>query len=300
MTQCTSSGYQSSWLVEGGDSPRTIDTNSERWDFNSDSLRKSERLIIADGITGSRSMETSRRRRGPYSVAGSLVCDPSFAFFDAWLPRILGADESTDTFAVDEELPAWDVMSDRVGEIVRYNDCKVDKARLRFAPDKLTLTLECLGMEAIETGLSLPTVAFPTGIEYTPLGFMDCVFNIASGDRQITEGELLVDNGLTPHKFSGLDYAGCLREGQRLVTLTETSTSSAADWAALYGIAATTITITLAYLNMGGVITLSNCMAPIETPVVEGKGEIPMPLIWQAMGNTTTKEISWTNDPVNT
>lgn len=296
---CTSSGYNAQWLVQGGSSPRTINSSSERWDFNKDSVRKAERLIIADGITGTRSPEVARRRHGPYTVGGSLEVDPSLEFLDKWLPRILGGAEASDTFLVAEELPAFDLMSDRVGKVVRYNDCKVDKARLKFSPDKLVLTLDILGLAAIETGLTFPSgTAIGTASKDTPLAFMDCSFNIAAGARNITEGELLIDNGLTPHIFAGAAYTSCLREGERLVTLTETGTSAAADWTALYGIEATTITITIAYLTMGSVITLNNALAPQETPVVEGKQEIPLSFTWQMAAAGATKEIVWTNDPV--
>jgi len=301
MTQCTASGYQGRWAVQGGSSLRTIDANSERWDFNKDGIKKLERVIYGNGITGTRSKQTSRRRRGPYSVGGALEIDPSFAFFDAWLPRILGADESSDTFAVAEELPAWDIMSDRVGNIVRYNDCKVDKARLKFSPDSLVLTLDVLGLAAVETGLSYPAITnVPTTISYTPLAFLDCTFSIASANRNITDGELIIDNAITPHIFAGSSASSCLREGERLVTLTEKNTSASADWSALYGINPTTIAITIAYLNMSAVITLNNCMAPIETPTVDGKQEILMGLTWTAHASGSTKEIVVTNDPVNT
>lgn len=298
------SGYQARWAVKGGASPRDMSAGSERWPFISDGVRKSKELLLGEGITGSRSHHTSQTRTGAYKVGGPLVCNPSYAFYDVWLPRILGGAETTDTFPVAETLPEWDMMSDRVAKIVRYNDCKVGKATLRFAPGLLQLTLDIVGKTAVETGNTFPTVALGVAAADTQLAYHESTFSLAAlttGVSIVREGIITVDNMPDELPAAGSDHTETVREGGRLVTLTLTNGMTVTEWDQLYGTETPwTATVTSAYQNMSNVAILRNLQAPRETPIIGGKGEVTLGLTFTAHEDNTNKELTWTNDPVNT
>lgn len=297
MTQCTSSGYEAKWAFEAAGG--TFDASSERWPFLSDSMAKIERQIITEGITGSRAYDTANRRRGPYSVAGTLECNPSWIFWASWLPRILGAAAVGTTFDVANELPAWDMVSSRVNRVVKYEDCKVDKATIRFAPDLVTCSLDCMGLVATETagGISFPAASLPTGASAIPQAFLDCTMTIGGEAVNLVGGELLIDNMLQPLVFAGAANTSCLREGPRMVKFTSQHTSSENDWEEMYDLASpATIVLTVGYGNLSTTFTLRECFASNRTPTVDGKDEIKMGFEWIAMASGSTTEITVVND----
>lgn len=296
------SGYQARWVVKGGASPRDMSAGSERWPFISDSGRRTKELLLGEGITGSRSHHISQTRAGAYKVGGALVCNPSYAFFDAWLPRILGGVESTDTFPVAETLPEWDIMNDRVAKIVRYNDCKVGKFTLRYAPGLLQGTIDYVGKTAVETGNTFPTVALGVAAADTQLTYHESTFSLAAlttGQSIVREGIITVDNMPDELPAAGMDHTETVREGGRVVTLTLTNGMTVTEWDQLYGTETPwTATVTNAYGLMSNVWTLRNLQAPRETPIINGKGEVTLGLTFTAHEDNTNKELTVVNDPV--
>lgn len=297
------SGYKARWAVKGGSAPRNMASGSERWAFKRDTVRRTKELLVSDAIYGSRSVRVEGTRGGVYRAAGQLAIDPSFAFLDAWLPRILGATESADTFHVADSLQEWDMMSDRGAQVVRYNDMKVAKATLTFKPGLLDLALDVMGLVAVETGNSFPSLSLGTTDAYQHLTFHESVFSLeptSSGDGAVREGIVTIDNMCEELFGAGESGPESIREGGRLVQLTLTNGINASDWSELYGTETPwDATITMALQSMSSVITLRNLQAPRETPVIDGKGEVTLGLTFQAFSEASNNEISWTNDPVN-
>lgn len=305
MPGVSSSGYKGRWAVKGGASPRDLSAGAERWTFNEDNVRRNKKLYVGEAITGSRTKNITNTRAGDYTVGGSLVLNPSYAFFDAWLPRILGNAESpTDTFTVADVLPEWDMMSDRDAKIVRYNDNKVSKATLRFAPGLLQLTLDVVGKTAVETGNAFPALSLGSTVDYTKLAFFESTFSLAAlstGQSIVREGIITVDNMIEELPAAGLDHTESAREQDRHTTLTLTNGMTVNEWDQLYGTETPwTATVTSAYQNMSNTAILYNLMSPRETPIIGGKGEVKLGLTFTAHGDATNPDIKWINDPVNT
>ena len=300
----TVSAFQGRIAVEPAASPHTFDSNSERWKFNRCTVRRTKELLTSPGITGNRSLPVDRSRMGVYRVEGDLEINPSYQFLDLWLPRICGADESSDTFEVADTLQPWGIRIDDVAKIVQYDDMLVNRAELRFAPGLLTLTLNVMGLAATETGLTFPAATFGTGDAYTMLAFHDAVFSLeptSSGEGIVREGILTVDNLIEPMAAAGSASTQSLRPAGRNVTLTLTNGLTADDWDELYGTETPwDATITSTYENMTNVATVRNLMSPKETPVLNAKGdEVVLGLTFTAHSDASNSELTWTNDPNN-
>jgi hypothetical protein len=62
---------------------------------------------------------------------------PTPVELDAWLPRILGASESADSFLLAETVPEFGMLFDRGAERFVYTGCKVSRAVFSGAPGQL-------------------------------------------------------------------------------------------------------------------------------------------------------------------
>src|SRR5688572_9315496 len=100
-------GSLSALYVEPGASTHTFDSSSERYEFLYETLQKRPRIVGGNGIRGTRAQSVERTRLGAYPVGGRIAMNVSPADLDLWLPRILGATESSDTFATAESLPSF-------------------------------------------------------------------------------------------------------------------------------------------------------------------------------------------------
>lgn len=279
------SGYKARFAVKGGSAPRDMSSGSVFWPCVSDGIKKNGTILRPAGITGSRSQRQELIRDGAYAPGGPVVLEPSFAFWDEWLPRILGAAENSDEFLVADTLPEFDWMSDRVGRVVRYNDCKVNRMELRFAPGLLQCTLDIMGLTAVETGNTFPTVVHGVTDSYAPQAFHHAVITIEGEARSVREGTLIIDNQLDPRPSAGSQGWECLREGERIVTLQTTMPGTADNWDECYAVAAEDAANATIAITRGGLVTtftLYNLTAPEDTPIVNGKDELVMGLQYQA------------------
>src|SRR5688572_4980982 len=79
-----------------------IGSYTEAYEFVSESLQKQAAILDTAGIRGTRSHVSERTRAGTYRVQGTINFHPTPAMLDLLLPRILGANEATDVFALAE------------------------------------------------------------------------------------------------------------------------------------------------------------------------------------------------------
>src|SRR5262249_19995640 len=105
-----------------------IGSYTEAIEFVAESLQKRLTILATAGIRGTRSHPAERPRDGTYSVGGALRFHATPALLDLLLPRILGAAESSDLFALAETLPEFDVLVDRVAKRFVYGACKAQRA----------------------------------------------------------------------------------------------------------------------------------------------------------------------------
>src|SRR5688572_14091518 len=124
-----SSQYVNRWSFEDGATP-TFDSSSDTWDFNPGSdIVKSQPILNAQGLAGTRVKDVSRTRFGPYTVGGTLTIEPSPAFFGAWLPRVMGGGTAT-TPTLEDALLEFGVMADRGADVYKYLGCVVNRMTL--------------------------------------------------------------------------------------------------------------------------------------------------------------------------
>ena len=294
-------GHQSKLAL---DAALPFDTSSEPYEFISENLQLSVPQIASEGIRGTRSRHGERVVRGQKTVSGSIVLEPTQTELDLLLPRILGANESTDVFAVAETVQEFYVMVDRVGKVFRYGPCKVGSAVFSgSAGQKVQLVLNIVGQgdETIANAGTFPSLTIDTDV---PLIFHQGVLTLHSTAILFDQFTLTIENGVEA-RFENSQTAVALVETDRVVTL-ETSVpytaDSGSDGVTVYGndVAGTVASGSLVFTPASGrTVTFSmNSLRPTtRSPNVPGRNqEIRLPLSYQAMKTSTTAEISVTND----
>jgi hypothetical protein len=294
---CGWNGALATLYVEPGDSPHTFDTSSERWEFLSESLKASRTLINSNAISGTRSQRSDRTRTGPYTVAGAIDFECSPQWFDLWLPRILGAAEATDVFAVAETLPSFGVRIQRGGGVntSTYLDCKVNRGTIKGQSGGVCMaTVDIVG-KTTTGGLAVPAVAVGSTAAFTPYVFTDCVFNIDSTPFPISSFELTVDNVIASI-FNNSLSATCLRETDRIVSFRFNSPATDDFWDAVF--ADNNLELSLAMTNGSRSCTIDvvNLQPSIEDATVSGKTEVRWDISGIARATASVKEIIVTND----
>lgn len=293
-------GYKVRWAIEAaGDS---FDSSSVRFPVVRDTIGLDNEKLDGDGTTGTRSLYDVLTRDGNDKVAGQLEFQPTFNILDFMLPYILGANESTDTFAVADTLPDFDRVKDMSGKIVKHAGIKVAKAEFSFGPGLLKLVLDCIGKSETATGLSWASASLGVDtVKDRPYAFQDLTVTINSGTRKIRQGTLTIDNKCEAIYSSGSVTAEEIQPtASRVVTLASTHPSSSSEWDNLYsGADGNSATLVFAYSDGTNTatttITLRKLRAPKKTPVFESKGEMMYVPVWQARHDGTNPEITITN-----
>jgi hypothetical protein len=289
--------------VEPGDSPHTFDASSEIYDFNGETLQKRGTIMHVDTIRGTRSASKERSRPGPYFIAGALSMPVDVAAMDAWLPRILGATESTDSFALAETLPAFGMLADLIGNTHEFKDCVVARAVFtgeafngNSAPKPLNLELSIMGKsEAV--GTSFPAVTLSTAANTAPLMFEDGVISMQSGNRDVMKFSLVIDNMLQVRWTNSLAPT-CIYPAGRRVTFSCITPYTSSESSALYNQSSAGAAATLTFTNGNTSLAFSMpaLQVPSQTPVAVGRGEVVLQLEGVARKSGSTAELTVTND----
>ncbi len=278
-----------------------FDASSEPYEFVAETLRKRQTMLDTAGIRGTRSRHAARTRLGTYEVAGNITLHPDPASLDLLLPRILGAAEAADVFALAETLPHFGVMIDRVAKVFTYSGCKVNRAWFRSrAGGLLELELEIFGKtETVGNVGTFPALTLGTSAAYAPYVHSDAVLTLVGSTRVMTGVEIEIDNHLA-RRFSNSVSATDVSPQDRTITLRATTpyTSSEAD---LYGQSPAGVTAGVVYTNgnMSTAFTFGVAQFPDTSPVVNARGEITLPLAGVARMTGSTKELAVTHDSVN-
>jgi hypothetical protein len=272
-----------------------IGSYTEAIEFVSEDLQKRLTILDTAGLRGTRSHAAERTRDGTYSVGGSIRFHATPALLDLLLPRVLGAAESSDLFALAESLPEFDVLIDRVARRFIYGSCKVQRAIFRGrAGGLLELQLDLLGKTEAVSGTAFPSIAPPTDPPYV---FQDGTLTLSGTSRKMIEFALTVDNRLVA-RFTNSQTATDLSPTDRLVTL-DCRTPYTSDEIDLYGQnVGGAAAATLAFVNGGYSTTFSipKLQFPDTSPTVGGKGEITLRLQGAARKSGSTNELAITHD----
>jgi hypothetical protein len=272
-----------------------IGSYTESVEFVSETLQKRLTILETAGLRGTRSHPAERTRDGTYTVGGTLRFHATPALLDLLLPRILGADEASDLFAVAETLGEFDVLLDRVAKRFVYGGCKVGRAIFAGrAGGLLELALDLVGKTESTSATAFPAIAPPTDPPYV---FQDGTLTLLGSSRRMIEFALTIDNGLVP-RFTNSQSATDVFSTDRLVTL-ECRTPLSADEIDLYGQnVGGAGAATLAFVN-GGYSTsfaIPKLQFPDTSPTVGGKGEITLHLRGTARRSGSTNELAITHD----
>lgn len=284
-----------------------VDGSSVPIEVVSTSLNAGHTLIESEGIRGTRSRTKERVRRGLINIGGSIVLHPSPTELDALLPVILGASESTDVFALAETVPEFDFMIDTGAKVYDFSDLKVNSATFRSTPGQpLEVEIDMLGKTVTEGNAgSFPSLTFDLDTQYV---FSDSVFTYdtssSGADYEILDFELTIDN-LLEARFGNSTTATSIDSTDRRVTLAVTTPWTSSDGegsasTALYSVASVDGadgSLVLTNGNQSLDFAFANMkLAPAETPIVDGRGEITKAITYNIYKSATTNELIVTHD----
>jgi Phage tail tube protein len=277
----------------------------EQYEFKSESLTTQRALVRNPGIRGNRSQVIERMRQGTATPSGSIVFEPTLPELRKFVPRILGAAESSQSgyysYAISDSLPYFWTSIWRVAGLYTYSNCVVDSAVFKSSsgsPLELTLNIEALA-EAVanpgtfQTGLSIDATA--------PMVHMDSTLTLNGAAVQCMEVELTIDNMLKKDRFVNSLTRTDLPPQGRVVTLKATVPYTS-DTIALYDTGMTGVTADLIW-SVGGAgdgstgtdlhFLLQNVIFPAnKSPHVPGHDEITLTLSGQVYMTGGNNEIS--------
>jgi hypothetical protein len=180
------------------DAALPFDTSSEAFEFVSESIQMQIEQIPSEGIRGTRSRRGERMQQGLKRIGGTISLNPSQAELDKLLPRILGADESTDVFAVADTLPQFYVMVDRKTKVFRYGPCRVGSANFSGSTgQKILLAMDIVaeGDEVITDAGTFPSISIDTE---NCIVFHQGVLTLRGTSTEMDQFGLRIDNVITP------------------------------------------------------------------------------------------------------
>lgn len=276
-----------------------------RFEVVSSSVKKQGEVLESMGVLGTRTKREDRTRAGLIRVGGQLSFDISPRMLDFFLPFILGAAESTDTFAVADSLTGFDMQEDAFASggtaAFLYGELYVNRFSMRFAPGMLRVTLDVVG-KTFTSGQTFTTAVLgSTATQDAPYTFYDTAsgFTIrnGSGTQEIEEGELIIDNALDV-KFRNSQTASSIRATDRTVSLVTNLPLTTTTLSTYFGDkTAADATIVITNGTETTTFTLYNLKNPDESPELGGKGEVPLILRSAARGDASDPDILVTVAP---
>jgi len=296
---CGADNLQAKMAIKDGTGAVDFASGATALEFTSESVKSTGSLLRSEGIRGTRAVEVSQSRRGAYTVAGSVNFDASPTAILEWGRRALGAN-SSGVLTPAESLPTFSLLIDKVSGIHRFQDCKVGKLTLSAGgPGIVTGVAEIVGRGHTGTGLTFPSLTLGSDAIDAPLVFSDLVAELAAATYEFGSFSLVIDNTIQTITRNAL-YAGCNREGRRVITLaanvpSNSSTFAALDEPTLAGIAAE-LSLTSTLAAVGVTIELPACQKARDLPVVNGPGEQTWDVSLQAVKDGSTDEITITVD----
>lgn len=278
----------------GAASPAT-----EEYDFLSCGVAKEGSHVPSPAMRGTRSRIDTTVNDGTYRVGGPLVLEPRPDDLDNWLPRILGAVEAADVFALAETVPEFYLIVDKVADVYEYSGCKILRASFRSAAgDNLQMALDTEGKDQTAKGSgNFPDIAASLSV-LQPYIHHQAVLKLPSTSVEVDNIEIIIDNVLKLNRFNNSQTRTGLPEGDRIVSLScdnpFTSDETAYYDMLLAGIDLGTVKYTAGSYSLE--FKFGNLKAPARGPEVTGREvEIPLRLEFTAYKKGTDDEVKVTN-----
>ena len=280
---------QLGWAASG-----TADT---RFEFISESLRKTGSFHYSNGIQGSREYDGGRVVAGVNRVAGTIVMQPNPVELDALLPFILGADESTDVFDLADALQLRDIAIDRVTKVFTYAYCVCARAVFSVTSGgPLQLSMDIIGRtESVGNAGTFPSLSI--GVLTGPY-MMHNNTTATVGGSSITfrDLEITIDNMVDDSRY--LNSQNIVSSVAQDRNITIALTAPYGDSSSFYSLSSAGVASVFTFTNAGASITFTfgKIHYPVESPIVEGKSEIWLPLSGRACKTGSTPSLRVTND----
>ncbi len=278
----------------------TFDSSSKRLEFVPPlTVGATTPIVESQGIRGTRSRFGERIVQGQISVGGDINLEPTPDELDYLLPLILGANESTDVFALDDTLQTFWVLIDHVAKNHRYAGCYVSKAVFDFTANQLMkLTLSIMGKT--ETELNAGTFTAGTISALQAYILHQLAVTIHGSAREVERMVVTVDNAPVA-KFWNTQTVSTITAADRIVTVATTvpynttnadiyTLQKAGTWANGSAVATNgnrSLTFTLNSLRALDLRT---------SEIAQRNDALGLPLTFQAFQTTTTKELVVNND----
>jgi hypothetical protein len=304
---CAAFGSKSKLLVQGGDTPRTFDADSERYAFLTETLTKDQPFQGRRRLTGSLEEFDASFRPHSYMVAGAVILQMSPADLDNWLPRILGAAGSSGVYAPGEDFASFDILIDRENGVFRYTDCVIAKATIRGQTESgqqpqneelVELILYIFGKdETYATSWPGTEPAIALDGASAPYAQWEGILLANAHDTPFRKFELTIDNNMQPLFYNAITPT-CFRSGGRNVTLDTENPFTTTTLADAKAMLAAGIAGSLDFTN-GALSTLfefAKLRNNYKSPNVRGQGEITLPLRMVASATASAPSIKVTND----
>lgn len=258
------------------------------------SLGAQESFLDTNGIRGTRQHAAGRVRRTQRSTGGTLQFAPVASELDILLPWLLGANESTDVFALAETVPARYIKTSRDGTKHLYDGLKVNTGTFSAAEGgPLGLTLNVVGVDEATDGDA--TEADAIDDDAGPYVMSDCALTVGGTEYQFRQMSVEVNN------FLQVKYNNSVTPSSITATDLEVRVSLAlpyGDASALYGSALSGVAVVATFTNGNRSIALNlaGVAAPKQPLPIGARG--PRDLAWSGIARRTgsTAPISVTND----
>lgn len=302
MANEAAQGSQARLAFKEGSGAVDMSSGSTQMEFLDESLTKDHQHIDPNQIRGTRSHQQEMVVVGLTPVDGTIRMNPSPLDLDLLLPWILGADESTDTFALAETLQEFSTMIDRVTDVFQYTDCLVSRAVFSSSEGGLLeLAMDVMAKDESDAG-TFPGTSLGVTTPDKPYSHSESVLTLGGNAIAMQKFELTIDNAID-RRFFNSNTATSLCPADRMVGLTVTTAYKTANEKALYDSTATATgfagDVTFTKENMSLVFSLADLKRVGRTPVVNGKNEILHEISYEARQSGATKELIVTNDSEN-
>lgn len=259
-----------------------FDASSKQGEFLTESMKMQQEHYWNEGMRGSRSRFKQKVRIARESVGGQITLNPTFVELDQWLPRILGAAEVANSFALAATVPEFHLLFDRIAKRFMYQACKINKATFSASSGQpVTLTLDILGKDEVESATAFP-VAVPALDSGNIMMASDVTFSLAAdaSAAQVFDWSITIDNMLMPDRFANSTSRISMPETDRVITL-QMNVPYTADEIDLYNQAIAGAAGSLTITGPGGVtvFTFANIKVPADAPTAQRRGaEIVLPI----------------------
>ncbi len=312
MTGCAAVGAFGIMLVEPraavGDADPTFDGSSERYPFLYETLSAKRPIRTSNLITGSSSQYAARFVKGSYVPSGAIGFQLGPVEYDLWLPRLLGANESANVFALSEALPLFDIMIHRDNDIFYGRNCSVAAGLFHVKSGNgeeedeilnLQIRIICREIDLTKSWPgSVPTLT--NGEDYTPYTQPQGVFKINGTEYDFDEAQILIDNGLRAKTRANLT-PNCVYKTRRRIRANVVAPFTEALWTACQSLYNAGDDVMLRWETGTGPtdeaiqFDFPSMRIPLEDPVIRTHDEIPLNIAMDAGATSALNELTVTN-----